>query len=116
MAKMGISTLQSYKSAQIFEAVGLSQSVIDKCFVGTASRIGGANFDVLAHEIILRHQLAYSISPSIGLQSHQSEEKIGLPIENPGFYHWRSGGENHMNDPDTIAYLQVSGDMIICQT
>lgn len=59
MAKMGISTLQSYKGAQIFEAVGLSDEVIDKCFKGTQSRIGGVTFDILAKEAFERHQITY---------------------------------------------------------
>ena len=59
MAKMGISTLQSYKGAQIFEAVGLRDEVIDRCFAGTASRIQGVDFDVLAEESLRRHALGY---------------------------------------------------------
>ena len=60
MAKMGISTLQSYKGAQIFEAVGLADEVINKCFKGTQSRIGGINFERLAKEAYERHYLSYS--------------------------------------------------------
>ena len=56
MAKMGISTLQSYKGAQIFEALGLKDEVIDKCFVGTASRVQGVSFDVIAEETLRRHR------------------------------------------------------------
>src|SRR5205807_4858 len=59
MAKMGISTLQSYKGAQIFEAVGLSNDVVDLCFRGTASRIKGVNFEILAEESLRRHELGY---------------------------------------------------------
>src|SRR5688500_19960276 len=59
MSKMGISTLQSYQSAQIFEALGLGSEVIDKCFRGTISRIEGLSFDDLAQEVILRHRIAY---------------------------------------------------------
>ncbi|XP_063220022.1 uncharacterized protein LOC134529642 [Bacillus rossius redtenbacheri] len=95
MAKMGISTLQSYKSAQIFEAVGLSDEVIDKCFKGTPSRIGGATFEVLAKEAYERHNLAYA--------DHTPDMMI---LRNPGIYHWRSGGENHINDPLSIGNLQ----------
>lgn len=57
MAKMGISTLQSYKSAQIFEAVGLGEQVVDRCFRGTHSRIGGVNFEVLGQDGFFRHQI-----------------------------------------------------------
>ena len=80
MAKMGISTLQSYKGAQIFEAVGLSDEVIDKCFRGTASRIGGVTFKVLAEDAFERHSLTY-----------QDRECDMYVLRNPGQYHWRSG-------------------------
>ncbi|XP_015600408.1 putative glutamate synthase [NADPH] isoform X3 [Cephus cinctus] len=95
MAKMGISTLQSYKSAQIFEAVGLSDEVIDKCFRGTQSRIGGVTFDILSKETFERHQLTY----------HEKVVDM-IVLRNPGIYHWRSGGEKHINDPVSIANLQ----------
>ncbi|KYN05005.1 Glutamate synthase [NADH], amyloplastic [Cyphomyrmex costatus] len=95
MAKMGISTLQSYKGAQIFEAVGLADEVIDKCFKGTHSRIGGVTFDILGKEAFERHQITYWDKP-MDL----------LVIRNPGIYHWRSGGEKHINDPASIASLQ----------
>ncbi|XP_070159139.1 uncharacterized protein [Polyergus mexicanus] len=95
MAKMGISTLQSYKGAQIFEAVGLADEVIDKCFKGTQSRIGGVTFDILGKEAFERHRLTYWEKP-MDL----------LVIRNPGIYHWRSGGEKHINDPASIASLQ----------
>lgn len=95
MAKMGISTLQSYKSAQIFEAVGLGQDVIDRCFRGTQSRIGGVSLDVLAQEGLERHDFTFSkISP---------DTKI---LRNPGQFHWRNGGEGHINEPGSIANLQ----------
>jgi len=95
MAKMGISTLQSYKGAQIFEAVGLSMDVINKCFTGTASRIGGVNFDILLEETLQRHELAFG--------ERECDSRI---LRNPGFFHWRSGGEKHINDPSSIALLQ----------
>ncbi|XP_022089869.1 putative glutamate synthase [NADPH] isoform X1 [Acanthaster planci] len=95
MAKMGISTLHSYKGAQIFEAVGLGQEVIDKCFLGTASRLGGATFEVLAEEAIQRHFIAYA----------DRDGDIITSLE-PGQYHWRSGGEKHINDPLSVANLQ----------
>lgn len=95
MAKMGISTLQSYKSAQIFEAVGLGSDVIEKCFRGTQSRIGGVSLKVLALEGIERHDMTYGkLSP---------DTKI---LRNPGQYHWRNGGEGHINEPGSIANLQ----------
>eukprot|EP00092_Neocalanus_flemingeri_P019929 GFUD01021587.1.p1 GENE.GFUD01021587.1~~GFUD01021587.1.p1 ORF type:complete len:2149 (+),score=589.84 GFUD01021587.1:113-6559(+) len=95
MAKMGISTLQSYKGAQIFEAVGLSGEVIDKCFTGTASRIGGVNFDILLEESLQRHEIAFG--------ENECDSRI---LRNPGFFHWRSGGEKHINDPTSIGLLQ----------
>jgi glutamate synthase (NADPH/NADH) len=95
MAKMGISTLQSYKGAQIFEAVGLSEEVIGKCFSGTASRVGGVTFKMIAEESFDRHALTY--------QERESDE---LVLRNPGQYHWRAGGEKHINDPMSIANLQ----------
>jgi glutamate synthase (NADPH/NADH) len=96
MAKMGISTLQSYKGAQIFEAVGVSQEVVDKCFRGTSSRIGGVTFKILSVEAYNRYMLAYS-------PRHGGDDKLAV---NPGIYHWRSSGEKHINDPQTIASLQ----------
>ena len=95
MAKMGISTLQSYKGAQIFEAVGLSQEVIDKSFLGTPSRIGGATFDIIMEETLQRHEVAFG--------ENECDSRI---LRNPGFFHWRSGGEKHVNDPSSIALLQ----------
>jgi glutamate synthase (NADPH/NADH) large chain len=98
-AKMGISTLQSYKGAQIFEAVGLNSSVIDFCFAGTASRIQGVGFNVLAEELVERHALGYPAD----------EEEFQLPVlSNDGQFHWRANGERHMWNPQTIANLQVA--------
>jgi glutamate synthase (NADPH/NADH) large chain len=98
MAKIGISTLQSYKGAQIFEAVGLNAAVVDRAFVGTASRIQGVDFDVLAEESLRRHALGYP--PQLAVK---------LPVlPNPGEFHWRSEGERHMWDPQSIADLQVA--------
>jgi glutamate synthase (NADPH/NADH) large chain len=98
MAKMGISTLQSYKGAQIFEAVGLAQDIINRCFVGTASRVQGVNFDTLIEEIERRHRVGYP-----------QQDVNRLPVlTNPGDFHWRSGGDGHMWDPTSIANLQVA--------
>ncbi|CAI0449916.1 unnamed protein product [Linum tenue] len=93
LAKMGISTLASYKGAQIFEALGLSSEVIEKCFAGTPSRVEGATFEMLARDSLRLHELAFP-----------SAEAVALP--NPGDYHWRKGGEIHLNDPLAIAKLQ----------
>eukprot|EP00108_Taenia_solium_P010576 TsM_000015400 transcript=TsM_000015400 gene=TsM_000015400 len=116
MAKMGISTLQSYKAAQIFEAVGLAQEVMDMCFTGTVSRIAGAGFDVLAAEVCSRHAEAFGLLHTVNGDSINSQlGYVADPVSgnslfsrNPGFYHWRSGGERHMNDPVTIAKLQAA--------
>ena len=100
LAKMGISTLASYKGAQIFEAVGLSSEVMERCFAGTPSRVEGATFEVLAHDALQLHELAF---PKRGFPPG-SAEAVSLP--NPGDYHWRKGGEVHLNDPLAIAKLQ----------
>ena len=98
MGKIGISTLQSYKGAQIFEAVGLGEDVIERCFQGTASRIKGVNLEVLAEESLRRHELGYP-----------GRDVVRLPVlPNPGDFHWRAGGEVHMWNPETIANLQVA--------
>ncbi|MGH2945582.1 MAG: glutamate synthase large subunit [Solirubrobacteraceae bacterium] len=93
ISKMGISTIQSYNGAQIFEAVGLAPEVVERCFTGTASRIGGVGADVLAEEALARHARAY---PRAG-------EDL-LPVG--GVYAWRREGEHHMWNPETIALLQ----------
>ncbi|MEX2326199.1 MAG: glutamate synthase central domain-containing protein, partial [Pseudomonadales bacterium] len=96
MAKMGISTLQSYKGAQIFEAVGLASEIIDRCFVGTASRVEGVDFEVLFREMVQRHEIGYP-----------TRTKNLIPVlPNPGDFHWRNGGDSHMWDPTAIANLQ----------
>jgi glutamate synthase (NADPH/NADH) large chain len=98
MAKMGISTLASYKGAQIFEALGLKDEVIDRCFVGTNSRIQGCSFDVLAEETLRRHALGYPL--------RASDASPMLP--NFGEFHWRAEGERHGWDPAAIADIQVA--------
>src|SRR5947199_6215483 len=93
ISKMGISTIQSYCGAQIFEAVGLEPELIDRHFTGTASRIGGVGLDVLATEALERHARAYPV-PQDDL----------LPVG--GIYAWRRDGEHHMWNPETIALVQ----------
>jgi len=93
ISKMGISTIQSYCGAQIFEAVGLERGLIDRHFTGTASRIGGIGMDVLAQEALTRHARAYP-----------RPEGDLLPVG--GVYAWRRDGEHHMWNPETIASLQ----------
>ena len=97
MAKMGISTLQSYKGAQIFEAVGLADDVIERAFKGTASRVQGVGLGVLAEEMERRHALGYP-----GRNVHVAV------LPNPGDFHWRRHGDTHMWDPQSIADLQVA--------
>jgi len=98
MSKMGISTLASYKGAQIFEAVGLAEEVIDKCFAGTASRIKGVGFEVLAEEALRRHAIGFPRRP---------EQRLPV-LPNVGEFHWRAEGERHMWDPQSIADLQIA--------
>ncbi len=95
ISKMGISTIQSYNGAQIFEAVGLDAEIVDRCFAGTASRIGGVGFDVLARETLDKHARAYP-------RAHEALLPVG------GVYAWRRDGENHMWNPESIALLQHS--------
>ncbi|KAI9091276.1 hypothetical protein DFS34DRAFT_718333 [Phlyctochytrium arcticum] len=96
MSKMGISTLQSYKAAQIFEALGLDLSVVSKCFSGTASRIKGVGFDILALDALTMHEAAWPSRDTVAIEL----------LPESGDYHWRDGGENHINDPASIANLQ----------
>ncbi|QDT12299.1 glutamate synthase large subunit [Planctomycetes bacterium K23_9] len=98
MAKMGISTLQSYKGAQIFEALGLKDEIIEKCFVGTASRIQGVSFDVVAEEALRRHSLGYP---------ERVDDKLPQ-LPNLGEYHWRAEGEKHTWSPESISNLQLA--------
>jgi glutamate synthase (ferredoxin) len=95
MSKMGISTLQSYCGAQIFEAIGLNRDVVDKYFAGTASRVGGIGLDVIAEEVRRRHAHAFPDRP------------VGAPdLDWGGEYQWRRDGEYHLFNPDTVYKLQ----------
>ncbi|ANB14084.1 glutamate synthase (NADH) [Sugiyamaella lignohabitans] len=96
MSKMGISTLASYKGAQIFEILGIDNSVVDRCFAGTASRIRGIGFDYIAQDAFSLHELGYP--------SRDTVKPIGLAES--GEYHWRDGGEAHINEPSAIANIQ----------
>ncbi|EFQ32238.1 glutamate synthase [Colletotrichum graminicola] len=96
MSKMGISTLASYKGAQIFEALGLDETVIERCFKGTASRIQGSTFEAIAEDGFRFHERGFPSRYTVGVK--------GLPES--GEYHWRDGGEAHMNDPTCIANIQ----------
>ena len=95
IAKMGISTIQSYRGAQIFEAVGLNDEFVSQFFTGTPSRVGGAGIDIVEREVLSRHQLAYA-------KFHHLPDTLDAG----GSYHWRRGGEEHMINPNSIALLQ----------
>jgi len=92
-AKMGISTIQSYRGAQVFEVVGLSEKVVDRYFSGTPSRISGAGLDVLAKEALARHKKGFG-------------KEVASALELGGHYHWRRGEEKHMLNPNAIGLLQ----------
>ncbi|MEV3930650.1 glutamate synthase large subunit [Streptomyces sp. NPDC049944] len=97
MSKMGISTVASYRGAQVFEAVGLDEGFVDQYFNGTATKIGGAGLDVVAKEVAARHTKAY---PASGIAASHRALEIG------GEYQWRREGEPHLFDPDTVFRLQ----------
>jgi glutamate synthase domain-containing protein 2/glutamate synthase domain-containing protein 1/glutamate synthase domain-containing protein 3 len=95
ISKMGISTIQSYRGAQIFEAVGLGPELIDKYFTATPSRIGGINIETVAEETLRRHKIAYP-----------DENVYDDMLDAGGDYAWRREGEHHQLNPRTIAMLQ----------
>ena len=97
MSKMGISTVSSYTGAQVFEAIGISDSVINEYFTGTTSRIGGIDLDVIAQEVAQRHASAYPTRP---------EELAHRTLEVGGDYQWRREGEYHLFNPETVFKLQ----------
>ncbi|MFD6993145.1 glutamate synthase large subunit [Streptomyces sp. NPDC059943] len=97
MSKMGISTVASYRGAQVFEAVGLDDAFVDEYFSGTATKIGGAGLDIVAQEVAARHAKAY---PASGISASHRALDIG------GEYQWRREGEPHLFDPDTVFRLQ----------
>ncbi|MDX3327590.1 glutamate synthase large subunit [Streptomyces sp. ME02-6979-3A] len=97
MSKMGISTVASYRGAQVFEAVGLDEAFVAQYFNGTATKIGGAGLDVVAKEVAARHTKAY---PASGISASHRALEIG------GEYQWRREGEPHLFDPETVFRLQ----------
>ena len=99
MSKMGISTVASYRGAQVFECVGLAQDVIDAYFTGTTSRLGGVGLDVIAAETAARHAQAF---PKDGISPSHRVLNVG------GEYQWRREGEPHLFDPETVFRLQHS--------
>ncbi len=98
MSKMGISTVQSYRGAQIFEAIGLTQAVIDKYFTWTPSRVEGVGLDVIETESRRRHEAAFGGDDVAGARD----------LEMGGFYQWRRHGEHHQWHPDAIVQLQFA--------
>jgi glutamate synthase domain-containing protein 2/glutamate synthase domain-containing protein 3 len=95
LSKMGISTLQSYRGAQIFEAVGLNQELVDNYFSGTVSRINGVSLETIAQETIMRHREAFSVRPA--------KENL---LASGGLYQWNRDGEFHLWNPESIGALQ----------
>ena len=97
MSKMGVSTVGSYRGAQIFEAVGLGHDLIERYFTGTTSRLGGVGLDVIHAEVVARHDIAY---PPSGISPAHRRLEVG------GEYQWRREGEPHLFDPETVFRLQ----------
>jgi glutamate synthase (ferredoxin) len=95
MSKMGISAIQSYRGAQVFEALGIRQDVIDHYFTWTPSRVGGIGLDVIAQEVLLRHHAAFPPRPV-----------NGHVLPSGGLYQWRKDGEQHLFTPESIHRLQ----------
>jgi len=99
MSKMGISTLASYRGAQLFQAIGISQGVLDEYFTGLHCPVGGIDLDDIAADVATRHQLAYLDRP---------DERAHRELEVGGEYQWRREGEYHLFNPDTVFKLQHS--------
>ncbi len=97
ISKMGISTIQSYRGAQIFEAIGLKRSIVDKYFTWTSTRIEGVGLDVIAKEVQIRHQHAFP-----------ERQVNGHTLDVGGQYQWRSEGEAHLFSPQTVHKLQLA--------
>jgi len=95
MSKMGISAIQSYRGAQVFEAVGLRQDVVDQYFTWTPSRVGGIGLDVIAQDVLARHHAAYP-----------ERQVSGHVLPSGGQYKWRDDGEFHLFNPESIYRLQ----------
>jgi glutamate synthase domain-containing protein 2/glutamate synthase domain-containing protein 1/glutamate synthase domain-containing protein 3 len=94
-AKMGISTLRSYRGAQIFEAIGLNRDLVERHFTGTQSRVSGVGEEVIAREALMRHERAFA-----------DDEFVYPELDPGGLYQWRRRGERHTFNPDTVAKLQ----------
>ena len=99
MSKMGVSTVASYTGAQLYQAIGISQSVLDEYFSGLSCPVGGIDLDDIAADVATRHQLAYLDRP---------DERAHRELEVGGEYQWRREGEYHLFNPDTVFKLQHS--------
>ncbi|MBR9922376.1 MAG: glutamate synthase large subunit [Bacteroidetes bacterium] len=99
MSKLGVSTLNSYKGAQTFEALGIAQEVVDVCFKGTISRIGGMRFRDLEKELRVKHDYAFSLS---------AKAKSNGPLPDTGVFQWKRRGEYHLFNPTSIHLLQYA--------
>ncbi len=97
MSKMGVSTVASYTGAQIFEAIGLGDELVEQYFTGTVSRLGGIGLDEIAAEVAARHAIAHPTRP---------EERAHRKLELGGEYQWRREGEDHLFNPETVFKLQ----------
>ena len=97
MSKMGVSTVASYTGAQIFEAIGLGQDLVDEYFTGTMSRLGGISLDQIAIEVAARHATGHPTRPA---------ERAHRKLELGGEYQWRREGEVHLFNPETVFKLQ----------
>ena len=99
MSKMGVSTVASYTGAQIFEAIGLSNELVDEFFTGTVSRLGGIGLEEIAREVKMRHEIAHPKRPEL---------RVHRKLELGGEYQWRREGEYHLFNPETVYRLQHS--------
>jgi glutamate synthase (NADPH) large chain len=110
LSKMGISTVQSYRGAQIFEAIGLDSDLVDRHFTGTPNRLGGIGLHELALEALARHARAYPEEHGLPVAGHVEEARLAEAHEHllpqGGVYQWRKDGELHMWEPETVASLQ----------
>jgi glutamate synthase domain-containing protein 2/glutamate synthase domain-containing protein 1/glutamate synthase domain-containing protein 3 len=97
ISKMGISTIQSYRGAQVFEAIGLHESLVNKYFTWTPSRVGGVGLEVIAREVLLRHEHAFPPFPV-----------NGRALDAGGQYQWRQDGEHHLFNPQSVHKLQLA--------
>lgn len=95
MSKMGISTVSSYRGAQIFEAIGLSRSLVERCFTGTSSRVGGIEFNAIAKDMLSWHEHAFG-------------SKTSTHLEQGGYYRYRQDGEYHAANPQVVKLLQIA--------